>query len=64
VSVLFAKTLFGKLSYPFASKGNPKSIWNSVFAKSTDTVTLVSSATIDGVGGVWAVDGRIVSAKP
>ena len=55
---------FGELSYPFASKGNPKSIWNSVFAKSTDTVTLVSSATIDGVGGVWAVDGRIVSAKP
>ena len=51
---------FGSLSHPFAAFGNPRSIWNSVFAKGKRTVTLVSSAFIRGVSGLWAIDGVVV----
>jgi hypothetical protein len=54
---------FGAPSFPLASVGNPKSLWNSVFAKNGDTVTVVTSATIEGVGGLWAIDGRIVPVE-
>lgn len=54
---------FGEPSYPFAAEGNPQSIWNSVFAKGPDRITLVSSATIRGTGGLWAIDGQIVPQK-
>jgi hypothetical protein len=53
---------FGAPTDPLASVDNPKSMWNSVFAKDGDTVTLVSSATVKGVGGIWTIDGRIVPA--
>jgi hypothetical protein len=53
---------FGAPTEPLASVGNPKSMWNSVFAKGGDTVTLVSSATVNGVGGIWIIDGKIVPA--
>jgi len=52
---------FGELTHPFAAFGNPQSIWNSVFAKAAKTVTLVSSARLEGVGGLWAIDGVVVS---
>ena len=53
---------FGPLSCPFAAEGNPGSVWNGLFAKSDDTVILVSSATIRGTAGLWAIGGRLAPA--
>jgi len=33
---------------------------NSLFAKNSDTVTLISTTKIDGKSGIWAIDGKVV----
>ena len=45
---------------PLGPRGNQA--WNSLFVKDAQTVTAVMTATVDGVRGVWAVDGRIAPA--
>ena len=47
---------------PFGS--DSQSQWSSLFVKNADTITLVSSARINGHYGVWAIDGHVtVSSK-
>lgn len=50
---------FTHKSYPFAARSKSTQAWNSLFIKDARTVTAVSSTTIDGVRGIWAVDGRV-----
>jgi hypothetical protein len=45
---------------PLGSRGNQA--WNSLFVKDDNTVTAVSTATVDGVRGTWAVDGHVTAA--
>lgn len=57
---------FAALSYPFAVDGAKKGdsqLWNALFVKNPDTVTAISSTAINGVGGVWAIDGKVVRKR-
>lgn len=49
---------FGGRSVPFDIPPDEGGWWNSLFVKDERTVTAVSSCN----GGIWAIDGRIVSA--
>lgn len=50
---------FGSMSEPFAMAGDADGMWNSLFVKSRNVVTAVSSTVIEGKAGVWSIDGRI-----
>ena len=50
---------FGTRSEPFAALTDGVGLWNSLFVKDAETVTAVSATTIDGVRGLWAIDGRV-----
>jgi hypothetical protein len=53
---------FGTRSVPFKVPRNVPCSWNSLFIKNSNTVTAVSGTAIDGVRGVWAIDGRLTSS--
>ena len=50
---------FADLSFPFAALGAPAQLWNSLWVKDAQTVSAVSSAQINGVFGVWCIDGKV-----
>lgn len=51
---------FTNRSFPFAVAEDSSGLWNSLFIKNPETVTALSHTTVDGVRGLWAVDGRLV----
>ena len=51
---------FGNRSVPFNLPPDTAGLWSSLFIKDEHTVTAVSGTTVDGVAGLWAVDGRLV----
>ncbi len=53
---------FQNRSVPFAVGPDVACLWNSLFVKSDHVITAVSSTTLRGVRGLWAIDGRIVNA--
>lgn len=48
---------FGALSFPFPE--GERQLWNSLFVKDEETVLAVSEATLDGVRGIWVVEGKV-----
>ena len=50
---------FAELSFPFAAFDAPKELWNSLWVKDSQTVSALASTKINGVFGVWCVDGTI-----
>lgn len=46
-------------SLPFTVPANASGLWNSLFIKDSVTVTAISSTTLGGVSGVWAIDGYL-----
>ena len=49
---------FGDPTYPFAeSRG--QQLWNSLFVKDAKTVIAITETTIQGVRGIWSVEGSI-----
>ncbi|MBW3624175.1 MAG: hypothetical protein KY468_12275 [Armatimonadetes bacterium] len=36
-------------------------MWNALFIKDARTVTAISETVIDGVHGLWALDGRLIT---
>ena len=54
---------FTSRSVPFQALTDAPGLWNSLFVKDKETVTAISGTTIEGVHGLWAIDGRI-SVKP
>ena len=54
---------FRNPSEPFELPRDVKGLWNSLAVKSRDTVIAVSTTTLHGKRGVWAVDGRVVSER-
>ena len=52
---------FTSPSAPFALPPDTGGLWNSLFIKSGEVVTALSATTLNGVHGLWAIDGRLVS---
>ena len=50
---------FTSRSFPFAVPEDASGLWNALFIKNASTVTAISGTTIDGVRGLWAIDGRL-----
>lgn len=48
-------------SVPFVLPKNEKGQWNSLFAKSENTITALTSARLNGIFGLWAIDGKLNS---
>lgn len=48
---------FAAKTYPFARLATPGQKWNSLFVKNDGTVMAVSGAVINGVRGIWTIDG-------
>ena len=55
---------FTNKTYPLPAPTEGKQAWNSLFVKNAKTVTAVSSATLNGVRGIWAIDGRVSRDLP
>ncbi|MHC4072411.1 MAG: sialidase family protein [Planctomycetota bacterium] len=53
-----ARNFSGK-TIPFKVDPGKSGKWNSLFIKNTTTVAAISGTTIDGITGLWAVDGQI-----
>lgn len=44
-------------SIPIKLGTDTRGMWNALFVKSSNSVTAISSTTIQGVRGLWAIDG-------
>ena len=51
---------FTNRTVPFQALTDSRGLWNSLFVKDADTVTAISSTTIHGDRGLWAIDGQIL----
>lgn len=51
---------FRNLSHPFPHTAGKSQLWNSLFVKNKDTITAISQTEINGVSGIWSIDGRMV----
>jgi hypothetical protein len=47
-------------SNPFPATDNKSQLWNSLFIKNRKTVVAVSETTINGVFGIWSVEGKFI----
>ncbi|QEH39204.1 hypothetical protein OJF2_78180 [Aquisphaera giovannonii] len=45
--------------YPIDGDPGTSQLWGSLFVKDEHTITAMAAATVRGVRGVWAVDGRV-----
>lgn len=50
---------FTRPSEPFAVAPNANGLWNALFIKNASVVTALSTTTIGGIRGLWAIDGRL-----
>lgn len=55
---------FTHKTYPFPLGPTGNQAWNALFIKSPHTVIAISSATIDGVHGIWTIDGEVRDHGP
>lgn len=51
---------FRSPSTPFPMAGRNAQLWNSLFVKNSHTVVAVSQTTINGVSGIWSVEGKLI----
>lgn len=54
---------FSGRSFPFKLEAGVAGLWNSLFVKNPDTVTLISTTKLNGRSGIWAIDGKISNKK-
>jgi hypothetical protein len=57
-----ARNFAGK-SVPFSVAPEASGLWNSLFIKDEITVTAISGTEINGVRGLWAIDGRLDNGR-
>ena len=57
-----ARNFAGK-SVPFQVAPEASGLWNSLFIKDEITVTAISGTVIDGVRGLWSIDGRLDNGR-
>jgi hypothetical protein len=51
---------FAHAAYPFPQTAGASQLWNSLFVKNETTISAVSETMINGIRGIWCVDGRLV----
>lgn len=51
---------FAHRSVPIELPSNVGGYWNSLFIKNAHTVTALTNTTVNGRGGLWAIDGYVV----
>ena len=51
---------FSAKTIPFKVDRGKSGNWNSLFIKNATTVTAISGTTINGVRGLWAIDGQLI----
>ena len=54
---------FAGKSVPFSVAPEASGLWNSLFIKDEVTVTAISGTVINGVRGLWAIDGKLENGK-
>lgn len=54
---------FSGRTVPFNVDPGKAGRWNSLFIKSATTVTAISGTTINGMTGLWAIDGQIIETS-
>lgn len=52
---------FSHRTFPFDLEPGVAGLWNALFVKSANTVTLISTTTLKGKQGIWAIDGVVKS---
>ncbi len=52
---------FANLSLPFGEENQASSLWNSVWVKDVNTVNALSSTSVEGVFGLWSIDGIVTN---
>lgn len=50
---------FADLSFPFAAYGTTNGLWNALWVKDAHRVGALSSTKINGVFGVWNIEGDL-----
>ena len=50
---------FTSVTHPLPPPTRGNQAWNSLFVKNGNTVTAISTATIDNRRGIWSIDGRV-----
>ena len=50
---------FTNMSLPFSEENQASGLWNSVWVKDANMVNALSSTSIDGVFGLWSIDGIV-----
>ncbi len=54
---------FTNRTYPLPLDPKGNQAWNSLFVKDARTLTAISNATVKGVRGIWAIDGRVTGQE-
>ena len=54
---------FAGPSIPFDVPPDENGLWNSLFIKNASTVTAISGTTVNGIRGLWAIDGAVVQSR-
>jgi hypothetical protein len=54
---------FTNKTYPFPPPTRGNQLWNALFVKDATTVTAITSATFDGVHGLWSIDGQVTPSQ-
>ena len=54
---------FTSKSVPFSVPTEASGLWNSLFIKDEITVTAISGTVVNGVRGLWSIDGRLENGK-
>ena len=52
---------FGNPTYPFPPTPGRGQLWGSLCIKGSDVVTAVCDANINGIAGIWSIDGRLAT---
>ncbi|NLS94837.1 MAG: exo-alpha-sialidase [Planctomycetaceae bacterium] len=52
-------TRFAGRSVPFEALTDAPGLWNALFVKDAKTITAISGTAVDGVKGLWAIDGHV-----
>ncbi len=54
---------FGSPTKPFPDTSDKAQLWNSLFVKNAQTIIAVTETSLNGVFGIWSIEGRFTRKK-